>query len=166
MEWVQSVNHRHAEQKCMICSASEPCSVIRSAQKPVFRGYYSMHTFRCAELEIWQFSWRRQTDRQQTDKTDCFTPCTCVRGNYLHITSSYCVHGQKAHGLQLTLRYIHVHVCTWPIKTQSLVTLVGLAKRFEAKLTQISLISTVSLYLRVAQMPRYDNLAIFMMTVG
>ena len=38
------------------------------------RGSYSMH--RCLELEIWRFSWR-----QQTDKTDCFTPWACARGN-------------------------------------------------------------------------------------
>ena len=59
-------------------STSEPCSVIRSAQKPVFhqylpiRGSYSMR--RCLELEIYD-------DDKQTDKTDCFTPCAWARGN-------------------------------------------------------------------------------------
>ena len=69
--------------KCTICSASEPCSAIRSTQRPVFRRYlpicgrYSTH--RCLKLEIWRFSWRQQ--QRQTDKTDCFTPCACARGN-------------------------------------------------------------------------------------
>ena len=85
MEWVQPVTTDMLNGKCTIYSTSEPCSAIWSVQKPVFhqylpiRGSYSMH--RCLELEIWRFSWQR---RQTTDKTDCFTPCTCTQGNYVY----------------------------------------------------------------------------------
>ena len=86
MEWVHPVTTDMLNGKCTIYSTSEPCSAIRSVQKSLFRWYlpiygsYSMH--RCLELEIWWFSWRQR--RQTTDKTDCFTPCTCARGNYVH----------------------------------------------------------------------------------
>ena len=48
-------------------------------QYPPIHGSYSMH--RCIESEIWWFSWwwRRQTT---INKTNCFTPYACVRGNY------------------------------------------------------------------------------------
>ena len=61
----------------MSCSASDPCSVIWSTQKPVFRQYLPVcdRTHRCLELKIWQFLWRRQMI------TDCFTPCACTRDN-------------------------------------------------------------------------------------
>ena len=39
---------------------------------------------RCLELEIWWFSWW-----QRTDKTNCFTPCVCARGNYSQCIAHY-----------------------------------------------------------------------------
>ena len=48
--------------KCTICSACEPCSAIRSVQKPVFHRYLPIccasNTHRCLDLEIWRFSWQ------------------------------------------------------------------------------------------------------------
>ena len=70
--------------KCTIYRDSEPCSAVRSVQKPLFRRYLpvrgSHSTHRCLEFEIWWFSWRQR----QTDKTDCFTPCACAWGNKVH----------------------------------------------------------------------------------
>ena len=36
-------------------------------------------------LQIWRFLW------WQTDKTDCFTPCTCAWGNNTHPNNHICV---------------------------------------------------------------------------
>ena len=66
-EWVWSINHRHAEQKCTIYSTSKPFWEIRSSYKPVFHRYLPMgcaySTHRRLELEIWRFSCRQQTDK-------------------------------------------------------------------------------------------------------
>ena len=48
---------------------------------PIY-GSYSMH--RCLEHEIWWFLWRN--DRQQTDKTNYFTPCACTWSNNIMFT--------------------------------------------------------------------------------
>ena len=71
---------RHGQQKRTICDTRGPCQRNRSILKPVFRPFQWIHcaymSFRCLDLKMWRFSYRRQT----TDKTDRFTPCTCTQG--------------------------------------------------------------------------------------
>ena len=71
--------------KTLYCDTRGPCQSIQSIVKPVYRRFRQIRrtyeSLRCLDVMIWWFSWRQQTDRQQTDKTKCFTPCTCVRGN-------------------------------------------------------------------------------------
>ena len=42
VEWVWSINHRHADRKCTICSASKLFWAIRSAYKPVYTDIYRL----------------------------------------------------------------------------------------------------------------------------
>ena len=42
-EWVWLVYHGHVEWKCMICSTCEPCSAIRSIQRPLSHRFYHRH---------------------------------------------------------------------------------------------------------------------------
>ena len=73
-EWVWSVNHRHAEQKCTIYSTSKPFWAIWSTYKPVLYQYLliscAYSTNRCLEREIWWFlcQWQWQRWWWQTDK--------------------------------------------------------------------------------------------------
>ena len=56
--------------RCTICNTCEPCSAIRSLQKPVFRRYLPIrcayNTHRYLDLEIWWFSCRRRQQWWQT----------------------------------------------------------------------------------------------------
>ena len=75
---------RSGQQKHSICDTCGPCPTIRSIVKPVFHQFRQVHCafelLRYLYLAIGQFLW------QQTDKTDCFTPCACAWGNYpLHM---------------------------------------------------------------------------------
>ena len=63
--------------------------------KPVFCRFQQFpctyESLRYLDVVIWRFLWRWQmTDRQQTNKTDCFTPYACPQGNnILNQCSSY-----------------------------------------------------------------------------
>ena len=70
--------------KCPIYDAHGPCWRILSILKPVFRRFRrnccAYESLRCLYLQIWWFSWWRQTDDgQMAGKTDRFTPCAHVR---------------------------------------------------------------------------------------
>ena len=88
-------------EKCTICSASEPYSAIQRALEPVFCRYLpicgSYSTHRCVELEIWRFSWRWQTDRQQTKPIAL--PLVHARGV---ITLSVCIYPHLSIHIQHT----------------------------------------------------------------
>ena len=75
-----------------------------------------------------------------------------VNDLYLHITLNYCAPEQKVHGLQL------IGVANKNQYLRHSWTLPSDLKHSETSF------STSSLYLRVAQMPRCGDLAIFMMT--
>ena len=78
------------------------CQGNRSILKPVFRRFRPIHcayvSLRCLHLEIWRFLCRQTTT---ADKTDCFTPCACVRGNKERdgwqgiINIEWCIHANS-----------------------------------------------------------------------
>ena len=145
--------------KCTICSTSKPFWEIPSAYKQFFHRYlpigcaYSTH--RRLELEIWRFSCRRQqqlelyrahTPRAAVSTTFTYILCQVVRMSRKHMVGSVHRRGQQ----NAKMQYLR---CLWTLPNDS--------KHNEAS---FSTISTDILYLRVAQMPRSPDSAIFVLT--
>ena len=126
-EWVWSINHRHVEQKCTICSTSKPFWAIQSPYKPVFHRYlsiccaYSPH--KRLELEIWRFSCRRRRRQQRQTNKPIALPLAHAQGvitvrtllwkrsSYLDITFSKYFHSQMT-GHYTTDIYFYLVVAT------------------------------------------------------
>ena len=111
-EWVQSVNHRHAEGKCTICRACEPCFAIWRVQKAVFldiSGFVVITS--CTDAQIWRsgdFVPLTTTDIQ----TDYFIPAAHTCG----VTTSWATHLKEPqtvchhHYHQVGFMYVYTYV--------------------------------------------------------
>ena len=75
--------NRRGHQKHSICDARGPCQMIRSTMKAVFHQHRQfVELMSCLDVWIWlSGNFCDNDDKQQTDKTDCSTPCACARGN-------------------------------------------------------------------------------------
>ena len=74
--------------KKSICDTHRPYQVIQSILKPVFADFDSFVVpMSYSDAQMWgSGNFCDHDDRQQmTDKNDCFTPCTCMRGKYVRM---------------------------------------------------------------------------------